>query len=242
MNGLPTLISPPNLNSVSTQLYRWQGWTSIIITILAQAILQLRIYALYSKNKRVLITMGILFILSISGSALVMTGILSRLTGVLYHIPPLGEFCMHNFTKLRIYYTFWIPSIAFDVFLSVLAISKSFRLRRALVRSSFRHTGEKLVDVFFRDSAIYFVVITATYITCMLVWIIGGSNLTELPLGFAIAFPCVVSNRMVLNLRGIRQRSSPSQTGVNLSTVNYGTSPSFGFAVHNQTHNLTYLS
>ncbi|KAF9542668.1 hypothetical protein CPC08DRAFT_716913 [Agrocybe pediades] len=169
-----SVMSPPNLKSFCTQVYRWQGWTSIVITILAQAILQLRIYALYSKNKRILIAMSILFIVSVSASALITSEILSRLTGVLYPIPPLGQFCLQNRVKLRIYYTFWIPAMAFDVFLSVLTISKSFKLRKSLATSVFCQTGEKLVDVFFRDSAIYFVVITATYITCMLVWIIGA--------------------------------------------------------------------
>ncbi|KAF9552415.1 hypothetical protein CPC08DRAFT_714638 [Agrocybe pediades] len=40
--------------TICTLFYRWQGWTSIAITMMAQGILQLRVYALYSKSRRVL--------------------------------------------------------------------------------------------------------------------------------------------------------------------------------------------
>ncbi|KAF9552411.1 hypothetical protein CPC08DRAFT_714634 [Agrocybe pediades] len=234
------LFSPPDSTSFCTKFYRWQGWTSIVVTMLAQGILQLRVYALYTKNRRVLMAMVTLFLLSISFAALIMGEILSELIVMVSPIPPLGRFCSIDTSKImRISHVFWLPAIIFDTFLSVLAIIKSCKLRKSLANSVFRQTGEKLVDILFRDSAIYFFVITATYVTCMVIWIIDPRRLTELPLGFAVAFPCVVSNRMVLNLRGIRQRSH-MQSGALGNATNYGTSPWFGFTVHRQED--TYLS
>ncbi|KAF9546823.1 hypothetical protein CPC08DRAFT_374568 [Agrocybe pediades] len=233
------LFSAPDTISVSYTFYRWQACSSIVVIILAQAILQLRVYALYTKNKRVLCTMGILFILSISLATIVMGSILSRLKVLSIPVPLLGRFCQIDTHRSSESYAFWIPAIAFDNFLSALAIYKSFRLRKSFAKPVFHQTGEKMVEIFFRDSAIYFCLITATYVTCMVMWVVVPQH-TEVPLGFAFAFPCVVSNRMVLNLRGIRQRSEAQNT-INATPMNYaGTSPSFGFEIPRQED--TYLS
>ncbi|PPQ83364.1 hypothetical protein CVT25_003938 [Psilocybe cyanescens] len=43
--------------------------------------------------------------------------------------------------------------------------------------------------------------IGATYVTTMVFWITVRRGLDQVPLGFCIAFPCILSNRLVLNIR-----------------------------------------
>jgi len=71
--------------------------------------------------------------------------------------PVAGRFCVHRGTVTHVYYAFWIPPFIFDSFLALLAIFKSLDLRRSLGRSPFRQSGERLIDLLFRDSIIYFI-------------------------------------------------------------------------------------
>jgi len=139
-------------------------------------ILQLRIYALYAKNKTVLTVMLLLFICSLSSAAVFMaTGLwglkgtsMTRsmclfdfrtcFSGISLPILELGEFCLYDSPKsIHTQYRFWVPGLLFDAFLSALATYKSFGLRKSLGGlSTFRQSGEQLVDVLFRDSVVYF--------------------------------------------------------------------------------------
>ncbi|KAG6902126.1 hypothetical protein C0995_004072 [Termitomyces sp. Mi166 len=60
--------------------FRWQGWTGLITCMIAEVILQMRLYAMYSLNKKVLALMGASFICTTAASAAIMGFVLSKIT------------------------------------------------------------------------------------------------------------------------------------------------------------------
>ncbi|KAJ3904003.1 hypothetical protein F5879DRAFT_107753 [Lentinula edodes] len=143
--------------------YHWQGWTGLIACMIAETILQMRLYALYFLNKRILYLMVGSFILTSASAATIM-------------------------------------SIAINQF---------------QVRSD---SGKRLVSLLIRDSVCYYVVMFATYLTCLLVWVVN-IDLLEVPIGFSIAFSCVLGNRVIFNVRKVNQEMKGSSE----TTTNDGT-------------------
>lgn len=172
-------------------------------------VLQIRIYALYLLDKRILAFTLTSFLASSAISAMIMGRELHRISGTAVFLSvrskgwgnndratalalplptPGGDvFCVPiGVTPGSHFYFFWIPMICFESLLCALAISRSLRISTV---SPFFRNGQKLLEILFRDSLIYFFAydfsrsltcseyspvmfsIGATYLTAMLFWI-----------------------------------------------------------------------
>ncbi|KAF9563862.1 hypothetical protein CPC08DRAFT_760630 [Agrocybe pediades] len=176
----------------------WQGVTDIAINGLAQGILQLRVYALYPDNKRVLRLMVSSFFAAIVASSVVMWRLMSTVQR--QGMEPGGQFCVVERPPARYSQAFWIPMLLFETLLFILAFVKGYQKRRPFGPFLLHRSCQRLADVLFRDSVIYFAAIGATYLTCFLIWTLFP-RLSSAPLGLVSAVPCVLANRLVLNLR-----------------------------------------
>jgi len=162
------------------------------------AILQMRLYALFSLDKRVLALMLTCFIISTSTSAYVLHSVLSKFTASAIRLPTGGMFCVPSRVSPN-FYLFWIPILAFETLLCVLALFRGFQTLRS--GGSLFISGRHLVITLIRDSILYFFVIGATYLCSLLVWMLAPVTLLEVPIGFTLAMSCVLANRVVLNVR-----------------------------------------
>ncbi|KDR66617.1 hypothetical protein GALMADRAFT_147830 [Galerina marginata CBS 339.88] len=196
----------PTLTDSSTFLFRscrsffrWQGWTGLVGCMLAEGILQIRIYALYSLNKKILAIMLICFVGCSATSAWVVWTSLSSFGASALPISG-GTFCV-PFGISPHFYVFWIPMLAFESLLCFLALVRGFQTFKS--NGSLFHSGRQLVGILVRDSLIYFLVICATYLTCLLFWLLAPPTLLEVPVGFSVAMSCVLANRVVLNVREV---------------------------------------
>lgn len=196
------LFSPHLSNAFCLNFFRWQGWTGLIACMIAEVILQMRLYAMYSLNKKVLAVMGGCFIVATAASATVMGTVLSRITAVAYPLTPNLIFCVPSNISHH-FFAFWIPMLAFETLLCGMALYKGYETFRSS-GSRFR-TGRHLVGILIRDSILYFLVMFATYLTNLLVWITASQNLLEIPIGFSVALSCVMGNRIVLNVRQLNR-------------------------------------
>ncbi|PFH47895.1 hypothetical protein AMATHDRAFT_66576 [Amanita thiersii Skay4041] len=191
-------------NSICSHFYPWQGWTGLIACILAEAILQMRIYALYYLNKRLLVVMVTLFVACMASSAYVMGSVLSNIDAIAVNFSG-----WHVCLPLNVsshFYAFWIPILFFETFLCILAIYRGFQTFKT--DGSLFQSGRRLVGILIRDSVMYFIVMCATYLTNLLVWVLARQTLLEIPIGFSVAFSCVLANRVVLNVRHINRENS----------------------------------
>ncbi|KAF9549917.1 hypothetical protein CPC08DRAFT_755216 [Agrocybe pediades] len=135
----------------------WQAWTGIVITMLSEAILQLRIYALYGHNQWVVTGMLILFATSLTVSCFIIVRILSGTTGIV--LPKIlgGPFCLPN--NLPRFYTFFVPTLAFELVLCLLASGRLIKVKRSLVSRLIDPNGKacRMVHTLLEESALYFI-------------------------------------------------------------------------------------
>lgn len=187
-------------NEFCLHFLRWQGWTGLVSCLISEVILQMRIYAMYSLDRKVLAFMTISFAASIAISGWIMGTTLINMTPLAVHVPG-GMFCMPVGISSH-FYTLWIPMLLFELLLCTLALARGFST--FVSNGSLIRTGQRLVVVLFRDSVIYFVVICATYMTCLLLWLLAPVTLLEVPITFTVAVSCVLGNRIILNVRELR--------------------------------------
>jgi len=195
------LFSPALTDTFCLRFFQWQGWTGLLGCMFAEGILQIRIYALYSLNKKILALMLILFVLCLTSSAYVMITVLSSVTASAFPVPG-GTFCIVKGVP-RHFYTFWIPMLLFETLLCTLAIIQGVQTYKA--QGSLFRRGRQLVGILVRDSLMYFLIICSTYLTCLLMWAVAPVNLLGVPIGFSLAMSCVLANRVVLNVRQINR-------------------------------------
>ncbi|KIM38010.1 hypothetical protein M413DRAFT_448053 [Hebeloma cylindrosporum] len=207
------LFSPTLTDAICLRFFHWQGWTGLISCMLAEGILQIRLYALYSLDKRVLALMLTSFVLCSTLSAFVMGSVLTSITASAYPVPG-GKFCVPKGVSTH-FYAFWIPMLSFETLLCTLAVIRAIQMYQPS-RSVF-HSGRQLVSVLVRDSLMYFLVIFATYLTCLLVWTLAPVNLLGVPIGFSVAMSCVLANRVVLNVREISRDINLSKQPIIMS-------------------------
>ncbi|KAJ7624812.1 hypothetical protein FB45DRAFT_924267 [Roridomyces roridus] len=207
---IPTITDSVRL-SVRLHFFRWQGWTGLIACMIAEVILQMRLYALYFLDRRVLALMVTMFIASSATSAAIMGTALSRISAVSSPLPGIITFCAPSGIPPW-FYAFWIPILAFESLMCALALYRGFQTFRAS-EPAFQ-SGRHLVAILIRDSVLYFLVMFATYFTNMLIWVSAPMNLIEIPVAFSVALSCCLGNRMIFNVREvnreIKQSKAPS--------------------------------
>ncbi|KAJ7691049.1 hypothetical protein B0H17DRAFT_1063959 [Mycena rosella] len=217
INRYYTLISvvPTLTDSVSLGFFRWQGWTGLIACMIAEVILQMRLYALYFLNKKVLALMVATFIVSSASSAVIMGKVLSGITARSLALSLPGKnviFCVPSGVP-DYFFAFWVPIIGFESLLCGLALYRGFQTFRA--SGSPFQSGRHLVAILIRDSVLYFLVMFATYFTNLLVWASAPTNLLEIPIAFSVALSCCLGNRMILNVREVNREIVQSKVQSN---------------------------
>ncbi|KLO12767.1 hypothetical protein SCHPADRAFT_400011 [Schizopora paradoxa] len=217
------------IKSSCSQFFHWQGWTGLIACALGEITLQLRLYALYYGNKRILALMLCSFLAVMASSAVIMGTALHE-TKIESNIIPGIPFCIPIQTSNH-FYAFWIPILSFETLLCSLALYKGYRsykdqeLKLRLRRRKAQRLGDAsnqdvkgatLLEILLRDSVAYYIVMFATYLTTTMIWIFRPTSDLEIPIGFTVAMSCVMCNRLLLNLRGSKHgqlRRNASGTG-----------------------------
>ncbi|KAF8068044.1 hypothetical protein FPV67DRAFT_1669904 [Lyophyllum atratum] len=215
-------LSSPDLGLFSPDFSN-TGWTGLIACMISEIILQMRLYAMYSLNKKVLALMGSCFIIATAASAAVMGTVLSEMTASAVPLSSSLVFCVPKNISPH-FFAFWIPMLAFESLLCGLALYKGYETFRSS-GSHFR-SGRHLVGILIRDSILYFLVMFATYLTNLLVWIIARQNLLEIPIGFSVALSCVMGNRIVLNVREVNRELERARSSEKPATRSHVTARS----------------
>ncbi|KAJ4496427.1 hypothetical protein C8R41DRAFT_826406 [Lentinula lateritia] len=157
-------------NSGCLRYYHWQGWTGLIACMIAETILQMRLYALYFLNKRILYLMVGSFILTSASAATIMSIAINQFQAETHLLPGLPCVALH---VPSYFYSFWIPILAFETLLCILALIRGFRAHTESGYPVRSDSGKRLVSLLIRDSVCYYVVMFATYLTCLLVWVVN---------------------------------------------------------------------
>ncbi|KDR66287.1 hypothetical protein GALMADRAFT_259566 [Galerina marginata CBS 339.88] len=152
------MFFPVPTDSFCFALLRWQGWTCVIVSVLAAGILQVKIYALYFLNKRILALMLTFFIGSVANSVWIMKGLLSKFQVKALSFPN-GTFCVLYTLGIddALVYAFWIPILAFEFLLFMLALIRGLKMVNDTGSRSLLCNGQQLIAILVRDSITYFI-------------------------------------------------------------------------------------
>ncbi|KAJ3903694.1 hypothetical protein F5879DRAFT_137235 [Lentinula edodes] len=199
--------------SVSIHYSYWQGWSGLFTCMIVEMILQMRLYALYFLDKRILLLMVVSFIVSSASTALVLGLMYSGGISTQIETP----FCL---TELPDYsYAVWIPRLAFDTFLCILALIRGFQLAKEEsddFESSTLPSGKHLMKVLIRDCIGSYLIMFAVYLTFLTIWAKNG-NLFETCFNISVGFESIVGTRTILRIRKVTNNGGPD---VSASFVN----------------------
>ncbi|KAF9549916.1 hypothetical protein CPC08DRAFT_729268 [Agrocybe pediades] len=221
----------------------WQGWTGIMIPVLAQAsvsvsssILAMELRAVSSR---------------LPPPSSTTSAYCSPSAAELLPMPFGGKFCLAVISQHL--YTFIIPHLAFEMILSFLAVYRLLKVRKSLaqpMRLDGEGNGARLVNHLLQGSMIYFIAaynqchasVGSVYIACLLVWIMGSLELLEVPLAFMAVLPPVIANRLVLNIRTTKWHKRQSAYLASSSRFQISTQPSSFLTFIESSDDDAYLS
>ncbi|KAK0499864.1 hypothetical protein EDD18DRAFT_1350053 [Armillaria luteobubalina] len=186
--------------------FRFQGYFNAFLICVGGAVMSLRVVAMHEASKKILILV----------SSLLMGELISMVTVLSFSfrtITALQQSQTHACIKTGVshyYWTFYLFPMVLETVLFGLAVSVAFKH----VRERGLLTGESVLDVLFRDSIYYFIIIecafianaaTAFYLTKHGVYDKGVFHVPwlQIPQGVSISVTILVVSRLILNLQHV---------------------------------------
>ncbi|KAF8181746.1 hypothetical protein K438DRAFT_1179868 [Mycena galopus ATCC 62051] len=172
-----------------------QTWTGAFEVWFLQIILIYRVDSLY-RTKKILIAIIFLFLGSVAGVTTIITKSVGASQAAACMVGP-------HHVRLGAIWAFWVPILAFESVLFVLALFQLVRnigmvRKNALLFQSNSH----LIELILRDSIWYFLVVCLVDITSLVLWqsphVPAG---TEWTTGFTSPLFSIIGTRLLLNLR-----------------------------------------
>ncbi|KAI0079549.1 hypothetical protein K474DRAFT_590296 [Panus rudis PR-1116 ss-1] len=159
------------------------------------SILQLRVYALYDRSRKILV-----FLLALCAAEVATMAVLVGVTiGHLEHLP-IASTDTGCFYKgiLSLSALFWVPGLIYEPVLFVLVAYKAWPRRRNGPRIP-------LVTRIARDSLLYFVLVFAELLISTMVWARAPTYI-NLVMPWSAALPSILGSRLLLNMREMVSR------------------------------------
>ncbi|KAF4616439.1 hypothetical protein D9613_008224 [Agrocybe pediades] len=196
-------------------LTRSQMFSSFCSPMLAAAVLQTRVYALYGRDKRVLLVMITCYLATLSVTSWSLITDMVEATSTATEIPGGGMICpLPPLSKVT--FGLWIPPITFELGLFLMVAYKGYQTSKHIKGST--GTAVTLMKTIIRDSVMYFLVLSILYAACLVVWLVEPVALIVIPASVEIAMSCILGGRMVFNLReaAIKQQTSSARSFIPL--------------------------
>ncbi|KIJ22172.1 hypothetical protein PAXINDRAFT_165427 [Paxillus involutus ATCC 200175] len=186
------------------QLFQFRAWGTLAYSWATQAIMQLRIYAMYRRSKRILALLLTFFFCEIAAIAFIIWRAIgpSSPLAVVNNFSPDKQYCAFSGVNENFTYLF-IPFLCFEAFLFFLA-ARAFVLDIRRNEASTDKKGLRVnsfINVLARDSLFYFFVNLVACALVMGLW----QSITELYANICVPFvmflEVVVGTRLVLDFR-----------------------------------------
>ncbi|KIJ66396.1 hypothetical protein HYDPIDRAFT_26747 [Hydnomerulius pinastri MD-312] len=196
--------------SVGLRLFQFRAWGTLAYSWATQAIMQLRIYAMYRRSKTILALLLVFFVCEIAAIAFIIwraIGPSSPLTVTNNYFPE-KHYCAFSGVNGSFTYLF-IPVLCFEAFLFFLAA----RVFLQTFRSTSEVPGTKglrvnsFMSVLARDSLFYFFVNLATCAVVMGLWQSVTALYANICVPFVMLLEVLVGTRLVINFRERYARS-----------------------------------
>ncbi|KAI0803218.1 hypothetical protein BC629DRAFT_1492695 [Irpex lacteus] len=169
-----------------------------VATLVVQAILQLRIYALYDRSRKVLCMLLVLCALEATGMSLLVGLTMKHLFHT--NIPDTSVGCAYQ-SLPKISFLFFIPSLLYEPILCGMAAYKALS---STVRVP-------LINRIARDSLMYFIAIFVELLVSTLVWA-KASGWMNLINPWSAALPSLLGSRLILSMREAVEKQNDGTT------------------------------
>lgn len=219
--GLFVAVTPGLTDSLCTSWLRAEGWIGMSVIWSTQAILQLRIYALYEGSPKIAALISTLFLMEV-------VSIISMFAFASVEGQVVAE-AMHDMVRCKVtavpswIWLFWITMTSFELLLCILALYKG--CQRVYLRRQFPD-HRVLQDILIRDSVIFYVAIQGIYLFNLACWIRDTKDSLDVLTGLAVALPSVMGGRLMINVRRAMPDTelplSPSDISGELSLSHFG--------------------
>ncbi|KAK7695158.1 hypothetical protein QCA50_002348 [Cerrena zonata] len=163
---------------------------TLVTTITVQTVLQLRVYALYERNSKILILLLTLSAMEVATMAVLVGITISRLSHLPVVSTPTGCYYSGVITLSAL---FWVPGLIYEPILFALVAYKAWWFKRKGPRIP-------LVSRIARDSLVYFVLVFAELLIATLIWAINPTYINII-MPWSAALPSILCSRLLLNMR-----------------------------------------
>ncbi|KIL01055.1 hypothetical protein PAXRUDRAFT_29403 [Paxillus rubicundulus Ve08.2h10] len=206
------------------QLFQFRAWGTLAYSWATQAIMQLRIYAMYRRSKRILALLLTFFFCEIAAIAFIIWRAIGPRSplAVVNDFSPDKHYCAFSGVNENFTYLF-IPFLCFEALLFFLA-ARAFILDIRCNEASTEKKGLRLntfISVLARDSLLYFFVNLVACALVMGLW----QSITELYANICVPFvmflEVVVGTRLVLDFR--ERYARPDRRPVVSGRLTHGT-------------------
>ncbi|KAG9081335.1 hypothetical protein FRC07_014548, partial [Ceratobasidium sp. 392] len=178
---------------------KFQGWTGWLTNMTVEIIIQVRIAAMFSQDKRVIIPMVILFFAQAIGMAAIIGVAFDSMKAVNEPVPGFHACALIGVPSRM--YIYWATNLSFEAILFSLAVFKAWQNFTGRKGTRPTWSGPRILNILVRDSILYFLVIFITYVMNLVAWSTGGRSLYQLAISLAIALRASMGSRLLLNVR-----------------------------------------
>ncbi|EKM61872.1 uncharacterized protein PHACADRAFT_205002 [Phanerochaete carnosa HHB-10118-sp] len=186
----PAGRTPSNAGTSCVIYLMCDAIVTTLSTLAVQVVLQLRIYALYERNRRILILLVTLCSLEVVAMAVLVGITMGHLEGLPLRSTATG--CAYQ-GLLSLSSLFWIPGLVYEPILFVLVAYKAW--------DPFgRQPTLPLVKRIARDSLMYFVAVFAELLVSTIIWA-HAPQYINIVNPWSAALPSLLGSRLMLNMR-----------------------------------------
>lgn len=190
------LFTTPITHAISFEtcqkIYRWEPVGALISTVLSQAIMGSRVYALYGKSNIILGVLGVIMMAEFAVEVVTLTKVFpapSPAPGVVIPCVAIGP------TNWLV--AFWAMPLLYDAVTFFMTLYKSVEHWRNQVESS-------TLAILFRDGLVYFAAIFSMNLINVVLFVTQSPTLQAINLPATLMLNIIMSCRLVLNLRASR--------------------------------------
>ncbi|KAI0811180.1 hypothetical protein BC629DRAFT_1732226 [Irpex lacteus] len=153
----------------------------------------LRLYAIWGRNRNILICFSVLLALEIAVKIWSFTG------GIRLQLPPglVGCILTGNPSSNRVMFT-WVAELAFDTLVFFTMLYKTIVLFNRMPRST---RAASILQVLLRDGVVYFAVIFVSNLVTLLIYVLAIPDLKVINASFSTLITTLMVSRLMLNLR-----------------------------------------
>ncbi|KAF7318990.1 hypothetical protein HMN09_00235000 [Mycena chlorophos] len=195
-------------NPSSQQCLAWakfEVFTTLFCAFLVEVVMQIRLYAMYGHDRRVIFCVSMLCLGEImSMVSLSLAKFDPTLSGRAQVVGPGNKVYMLPFCNNVIpdhFFAYWIAFMLFDMLILLMVVRKAYNHYKMLPDKTWRDASRTLMGVLARDSVFYFACNAVTFLGTTLLWRFGSPTLATIANSWSIVVPSTSAGRLMLNMR-----------------------------------------